>query len=507
MPTNKPRLASGRVATPEEPTFDKTELGSEPTDSSALDKTPIVVDVDGTLLRTDLTIESFLSFGSGQLAETRFLPSWILRGRAVLKRMISDRVEIAANLLPYNDAVLEFLSSARENGRPIYLASAADERYVKAIADHLGCISGVFGSDGTTNLASRARARRLLEKFGSNGFDYIGSGRNDSDVWAHARHAYVVNAPAAVERRLLLDHADPNVLKKRKQKAQAYLKALRIHQWVKNLLVFVPLVADLRFDTSSIIATSIAFLAFSFAASGIYVFNDLIDLPHDRQHSTKRFRPFASGKIPITHGLVMAPLSIAVGLGLGFGVSSAFCGMLILYLGITIAYSVRLKRVMILDVLILAALYTVRVLSGSVAIDVNVFSPWLVGFSLFFFLALAIVKRKTELVGRGGVDSGSAPGRGYRGEDLLILSGLAASSAFSAVVMLALYLNSDRVLGLYTSPEYLWLICPLLLYWIGRVLVLSQRGELHDDPVVFAVKDKASIVSGIGVLLTVLLAI
>lgn len=464
--------------------------------SQSTDSVPLVADVDGTLLRTDLLLESVFRFIRLAPFGLLNLPFWLKNGKAVLKARLAGRVELRPESLPFNQAVLDFLKREKQKGRPVYLASASDRRYIEALAEHLGFVDGVLSSDGRVNLAGSAKAERLVEAFGDAGFDYIGNERRDLQVWRHARKAILVDASDDLARRVREIHPDAEVLSQRRRGVTPYLRAVRPHQWLKNLLIFVPMLAAHRGETEAFAAASIAFVAFGLCASGVYVLNDLFDLAHDRDHPTKRTRPFASGEIPIVQGLALAPLLVAAGLALASTLSLRFITVMAIYLGLTSLYSVYLKRKMLLDVLTLSGLYTIRLVAGGVATSVVV-SPWLFAFSLFLFLALAIVKRETELVGRLDKQDERAPGRSYRPSDLIVLTALAAASGFNAVLVLALYMNSETVNELYQSPAYLWLICPLLMYWVGRLLMLSHRGHMDDDPVVFALTDRPSLLVGL----------
>lgn len=475
--------------------------------AASSDPTPLVVDVDGTLLRTDLSIESLLSFIHQAPSRLLTLVLWLSGGRAALKKRIAESLSLPPENLPFNKEVLDFARAEKKAGRPIYLASASDYRYVQTLADHLGFVDGVFASDGDVNLAGASKARRLAERFGPRGFDYIGNERRDLPVWQESRSAILVDAPKGVERQVRNRHPNPNILSSTDRTWKTYLQALRPLQWSKNLLVVVPLIADHRFAIADLGLALTAFIAFSFCTSSIYVLNDLFDLASDRNHPVKSHRPLASGAIPLLHGLAAVPILAGIGLALGSAIGFQFTLILVAYLVIAMAYSISLRKIMLLDVLALASLYTIRLLAGSIAIDVRVLAPWLLGFSVFFFLALAIVKRNTEIIRRSGVNSGALPGRGYSAKDLDVLTSIGTASGFSAVVVLALYINSERVQSLYQTPELLWLVCPLIIYWIGRVFMLGHRGEVDDDPVVFAITDRASLVTGLLVAVVVFAAI
>ena len=462
----------------------------EPRERPAEPKGPaLCVDLDGTLLNSDLLYESVLALLARNPLYLFLLPLWLLRGKAALKRELASRVSIPAETLPYNPRVLELLRTTAQ--RPRVLCTASDIGLVAPIAEHLGLFEQVIASDGRRNLSGRNKAQALVEAFGSRGFEYAGNGSIDVAVWEQAGGAWVVNNGAALARRAgrctqVHAHwpAEPRL--------RPWLKALRLHQWLKNLLVFVPLLASHRFLEPAVVGDAVlAFVAFGLCASGVYVLNDLLDLTPDRLHPRKRNRPFAAGRIPLLHGLFVAPLLAVAGLALAWLCSPGFALVLLAYYAMTLAYSLRLKRIVMIDVVLLAALYTVRIIGGTVAIGTEM-SFWLLAFSMFIFLSLALVKRYTELVSASSLGKTAASGRGYGVDDLPLLQSLGAASGYIGILVLALYINSPESLELYRNPKLLWLICPVLLYWISRVWVIAHRGDMHDDPIVFAATDRTS---------------
>lgn len=466
---------------------------------------PLVVDLDGTLIRSDMLLESFFALLATHPLRALKAAAQVRHGKAALKAALADEAVVDVSLLPFDERVVEYLRAEKEAGRPIYLASATDNRILLRFVDHIGFFDGVFGSDGTINLAGKAKAERLVSEFGEGGFDYIGNDTVDMAVWKTCRRAVVVNAGPNLLARLAKEHADVVNLGAPAIRPKSYLKALRPHQWIKNTLVFVPLVAGQYFEPVQILLAFLAFWAFSFAASSAYQLNDLLDLASDRDHPTKQTRPLASGGVPLLHGAFMVPGLFAVAMVLGALVSLEFLLVLLLYYAITVLYSLHLKRRMMVDVMTLAGLYTLRIVGGIAALSVAP-SHWLLGFSLFVFFSLAIVKRYVELIGRLRAEKGPPSGRGYVIEDIGMLGALSGASAFSAVVVLALYLTSEEVKELYTHPELLWFVCPIFMYWSSRILLIAHRGELHDDPVLFAAKDRISLVIGGMIFALVMLA-
>ena len=460
---------------------------------------PLCVDLDGTLLRTDTLVESILALLKARPLAAAWIPVWLLGGRARLKREIASRVSLNVAALPYNDELVAYLRTERAAGRRLVLVSATDRAIADAVAAHVGLFDDVLASDGSTNLKSRRKMEALRARFGSGGYDYAGNESADVVVWRDARVAIAVNA---TPRTVAAAGPDARVFSPRTNALRTVARAIRVQQWVKNLLVFVPLAMAHQVRDPLMLNAVIAFVAFSLCASGVYLTNDLLDLEADRRHATKRKRPFAAGDLNPAVGLVLAPLLFATSILLALTLPPAFLLALAIYVVLTTLYSFRLKHVALVDVVVLAMLYTGRMIAGSAATGVWP-SPWLLAFALFFFLSLAFVKRYSELYGLR--QSGELLGiRGYYASDLDLIANLGAVSGYLSVLVAALYINTDRVAGLYSEPHLLWLICPLLLYWISRVWLLAHRGELDEDPVVFAVTDRVSYLVG-GLIAAVLM--
>lgn len=471
----------------------------------ATENRPLCVDLDGTLLRSDILYESLLALLADNPLYLFLLPLWLLRGKAYVKRQLALRVKLPPETLPYDERVLDILRTTSQ--RPRVLCTASDRLLVQPIAEHLGLFEEVMASDGQTNLSGDNKGKALAERFGERGFDYMGNGHVDLKVWAHAGGAIVVNNDASLARAAAKQTEVLGHLPSQKGGLLTWIKALRIYQWLKNLLVLVPLLTAHRFlDISSIIDACVAFLAFGLCASGVYVLNDLLDLTPDRMHPRKRKRPFAAGTLPLLQGLLVAPLITLAGFALALACSPAFAAVLLCYYVMTLSYSLKLKRIVMIDVVMLAALYTVRIIGGTIAINSEL-SFWLLAFSMFVFLSLAMLKRYTELASALASGKEMAIGRGYSVADLPLVQALGAAAGYIGVLVLALYINSPESLALYTNPKLLWLLCPVLLYWISRMWIVSHRGDMHDDPIVFAAMDRGSqIVIGLCVLI-VLLAI
>jgi 4-hydroxybenzoate polyprenyltransferase/phosphoserine phosphatase len=463
---------------------------STTTQPDSLGKIPLVVDLDHTLVRSDLLHESFFqSISNGVLHHLRMLKH-LSQGKAPLKQYLADQSTIDYSLLPYNSDVLAVIKQAREAGRPVYLATASDRLHAEGVGAHLGLFDAILSSDGQTNLSGRAKAERLVEMFGEQGFDYIGDSAADMEVWVRANKAVTVGAGPGLRRRIEMRQplADHIALDKR---PTTWLRVLRIHQYAKNGLVFIPMIASQSLTMAALVQCLAAFLAFSFCASSVYIINDLVDLEADRKHPTKCNRPFASGAVPILHGLAAVPFLLALAFGFALSVSLLLAAVLAGYFAVTVAYSFSLKRKMMIDVVVLAGLYTIRVIGGAAAIRV-VPSEWLLAFSMFFFSFMALIKRYIELDTRIERGLGELVNRNYRKSDVSVVTALAAASGMNAVTIFALYVSSPNVQGRYHHPELFWLICPLLLYWIGRVLVMAHRRLIDDDPIVFALRDPRS---------------
>lgn len=464
---------------------------SDSGDDQATDEVPLVVDLDGTLLRTDLLDETLCRVLASDPLQLRHIPRWLLSGRATLKEQLAHHAEIDVANLPYSEAFADYLRAQVASGRPILLATGSDRRWARAIADHLGLFSDVLASDGKVNLSGKAKADALVKRFGHRAFDYAGNARADLPVWASARRGIVVNASAGINRRAAGLTGIERVFEPARATLRLWIKQLRIHQWVKNALVFVPMLAGHRAaDPAVWVESLIAFVAFGLAASSVYLLNDIVDLESDRAHARKRFRPLASGAVSIRSAFAAMALLFAAAFGCAAVLPWPFAVVLATYMATSTSYSLRLKRVSTLDVFTLAALYTLRVVAGGAATGI-VLSFWLLAFSLFLFLALAIVKRVSELV-QTSESTETLKGRNYSGADTLALMSLGTSSSFAATLVLALYVNSSEVQKAYARPALLWLICPLLLYWLSRIWIGALRGKIDQDPILFAFRDNVS---------------
>lgn len=450
----------------------------------------LCVDCDGTLIASDLLPESLcLLLKQNPLYIFRVL-LWFLQGRAVLKREIHKRVSLDVRTLPYYEDVLAYLKQEKERGRRLVLATASEQALGEAVAAHLNLFEAVHGSDGRTNLKRRAKLKFLKEKYGE--FDYAGDSSADLPIFEAARKSIVVGRKDGYADRLAAKDKLEKYFPHGGSRIGALIKAMRPHQWVKNLLIFLPLIMAHRAGDSVLLCdVSLAFAAFSLCASGVYLLNDLFDLEADRQHPRKRHRPLASGELSLWHGLIAAPILLVSAFVIAFGINASLLAALAIYFSLTFAYSLRLKQIVLVDIITLASLYTLRVLAGGFAAGVPV-SQWLLAFSMFIFLSLACVKRFSELLSLRRANLDEVKGRGYFASDLEQIAQFGSASGYISVLVLALYVKSPEVAALYRAPECIILICPLLLYWISRAWLLAHRGQLHDDPIVFALKDRVS---------------
>jgi 4-hydroxybenzoate polyprenyltransferase len=454
---------------------------------------PVCVDLDGTLIVGDLLWESFVALcRRSPLTAIQVLFS-LVKGRAHFKQRVAQEVAIDPATLSYRMELLDELKELHRNGVPLVLATASDRSYAQAISDHLLIFGDVMASDGRQNLSGRQKAASLVEKYGERGFDYVGNDWSDVPVWRASAGATVVAGPA----RLVQSLADrPSaarvVAARRRSRVRAFISALRPHQWTKNALVFVSVIAGHKLlQVDAVIAGAITFAAFSLCASAIYILNDISDIEADRRHPRKRLRPFASGELSIPVGVATALVLLAASVLLAvFGVSWQLAAVLGVYVAVTSAYTLHLKRVPVADVFTLTGLYVVRVVAGGVATDTRL-TTWLLAFALFFFLSLAFVKRYVELQG----SKGQLPGREYGPDDGLWMHAIGTSAGYMAVLVLALYVSTPEVTNLYSRPDVLWLLCPLSLFWLTRLWFRAGRRMVHDDPVVEALKDPTSYVS------------
>lgn len=455
---------------------------------------PLVVDLDRTLVATDTLFEGVARLVKRRPVLALALPFWLLGGKAGFKREVARRVELDVERLPFDRDLLDYLRAERERGRSLTLCTAADRRFATGIAEHLALFDDVIACDERAPFDAKAKPGVLIGRFGRGGFDYVGSDTSDLEAFEAARHAIVVNPSARLRRKLpRLSNVERTVGGPPQSRARAFLLALRPLHWVKNLLLFLPVLATIRLSAADeLIPATLGFITFCLVASSVYVLNDLLDLEADRRNPRKRRRPFASGRMQLQHGMLLFPVLLVAGFLLATTLPSWFVLTLAVYYVFTSLYSLWLKRVPLLDTIVLAGLYTLRVIAGAAAISV-VPSFWLLAFCTFLFLSIALAKRHAELLAPGvAAAPGTIPGRQYRPEDLDTLIAQGSASGYAAVLVLALYIDSDTVRSQYTHPEIMWLILPLLLYWVNKLWLNSQRREIEEDPIIWAVTNRVS---------------
>jgi 4-hydroxybenzoate polyprenyltransferase/phosphoserine phosphatase len=468
-------------------------LAATANEPRSVEHVPLYVDLDGTLIRSDLLHENLLALVRKRITLLWRLPFWLAKGRAFLKARLAETCELDAQMLPYRDSLLEYLRSERIRGRELVLATAANERQAQRIAAHLGMFSAVLASTDCRNLKGHEKCLAILEHCAGGPFAYAGNGRVDLPIWARAREGIVVGANRRVA---AAAHRATEIVREFDCPESRWLplvRAMRPHQWLKNVLVFVPLLtAHLWASAPARWSALVAFLAFSLVASGGYIVNDLIDVPSDRKHPRKRRRPIASGAVSAPAAVLLACALFIAGLTLAARTSSTFLAVIETYVVITFGYTALLKKRIVFDAITLAGLYTIRVIGGAIAIEVTL-SFWLLAFTMFFFFSLALTKRYSELVMLAAAGRKAASGRDYMVSDAGILASLGTGSGLVAVLVFALFINSQSTLAHYEHPELLWLLCVIILYWVARMWIKAGRGEMHDDPLVFAARDPNSL--------------
>ena len=468
---------------------------------------PLVVDLDGTLVKSDTLIESVLILIKRNPLSLVAIFFWLCKGRAYVKQQVGRRADLDVSSLPYNVDLLIDLRILREQGRCLVLATGADEHTAGQIAGYLNLFQQVIASDGLHNLTGSAKRDRLVAEFGQKGFDYAGNSRQDVIVWHAARHAIVVNAVPAVEKTVSAAMPSGKVYARPHTGIKPLFRALRPHQWLKNSLVFLPLVAAHRIpEMWLIIKGLLAFTAFCLCASSVYVLNDLLDLSEDRRHPRKRKRPFASGALTLEAGLVMAPVLLALSLLPALLLPMDFLSVLAVYYGLTILYTFYVKKIVMLDVIFLAGLFTVRMMAGSAAVAIWP-SHWLLAFSMFLFVSLALVKRYAELVIVQNERGRDAKARGYMVRDRELLAAMGIASGFLSILVLALYITSGAAKAYYGQDSVIWMACPLMFFWVSHIWIIAHRGNMVDDPLVFALRDPMSWVVFVLLLIIMVIAI
>jgi 4-hydroxybenzoate polyprenyltransferase/phosphoserine phosphatase len=465
---------------------------------------PLCVDLDGTLIHTDSLHEALMVASRDLLAVFKAVAR-LGRGKAAFKQSVYGIADLDAAHLPYNLQLIEFLRSEHARGRKLFLVTAADKGIAEAVATELGFFSEVICSDGARNLRGRAKADVLVERFGAKGFCYAGNDVTDLEVWKVAGSGILVNAPSRLGVRARAAVPIEAEFAPRQHNFKALIKAMRPHQWAKNVLVFLPIVASTEFfDITAWQRTALLFVSFCCAASSIYIVNDLVDLSADRRHPRKKLRPFASGNLSVRAGLLLSMALAALALVVGGPVGAI--PLVLGYAALSSSYSFVLKEKALVDVFILASLYTIRIFAGGV-VSGHAVTEWLIGFAIFMFLSLALSKRVAELIGTRSRAGGLLSRRAYADQDIPILQVMGVAAAFVAALVLSLYLQSQTARSLYLHPQWLLLVVVAVLFWFARVWLLTSRGKMDDDPVVWAVKDRQSQILGVIVAIAMVAAI
>jgi 4-hydroxybenzoate polyprenyltransferase/phosphoserine phosphatase len=465
---------------------------------------PLCIDCDGTLIKTDLLYEAVFLLIKQNFLKVFLLPFWLLKGKAFLKARLAENVTFNYSLLPYREEIIHKITEAKRDNRKIVLATASPQVWASEIQNHLQLFDEVLATNNIINLSGINKANMLVKYYGEYKFDYIGDSREDKFVFDKARNGILVSNSVNLVN--YVNNPKLEVIGKYNTKFTDYIEAIRVYQWLKNLLIFVPILAAHQLYNKELVINGIlAFLAFSFSASAIYVLNDLLDLENDRDHIRKRNRPFAAVKIPIKAGFLLIPFLLIVSLVNSVNLNPSFILVIFGYLFLTSLYSTWLKKQVIVDVMLLTCLYTTRLVAGAAATGISL-SFWLIEFSLFFFLSLALVKRYSELLIVLTDNKTKAMGRGYRTEDIPVLRSLGAAAGLGSVLIFSLYINAPETLNLYRNALWLWGVVPFILYWNTRLWMKTCRHEVEDDPILFAVKDWQTITAGACVLILFLLA-
>lgn len=469
---------------------------------------PLCVDLDGTLINTDSLWESCLRLISQKPLFLLLLPFWLFSGKAGFKYKVSQHVALNPASLPFNTKLLKFLTHQRLSNRRIVLVTAANKDIADSVSQHLNIFDDVIASNETQNLSGRNKANVLVERFGEKGFVYAGNANIDLKVWKHAAAAIVVNGSDSLAKKAgKLTTLEKNIPSEQKLSMKVILKAIRVHQWSKNLLIFAALILSHSWHNLAALQTvSYAFLSFSFAASAIYLINDLIDLEADRQHQSKRFRPLAAGTLSIQLAILLIPILLILSFVIAYQTNTDFVITLIVYLVLTTAYSLVLKPVALIDVITLTSLYTIRIIAGGVVISIPL-SYWLLAFSMFIFLSLALIKRFSELKNLVEQGETKSVSRGYHVEDLPVVSLFGITSGYISVLVLVFYIDDLHTNAIYTQPNWLWFVAISVLYWISRMWLIAFRGQMNEDPVSFAIRDRCSYAVSTAIAICMYLAI
>ncbi|HUU26147.1 MAG TPA: UbiA family prenyltransferase [Methyloceanibacter sp.] len=457
----------------------------------------LCVDLDGTLLKTDTLYETLLAALKARPRIILQLPFWLARGRHHLKQALAREVHGSLNpsSWPRQAEVELLIAEAKSSGKTVELISAADQTHICDLPLFRQMFDEVIGSSDGLNLKGEAKARLLRERH-PDGFAYVGDSAADLPVWRAATERFGVNVPPSVRRRAAREGIDLVELVPAHSALPGLIKSMRPHQWLKNLLVLVPLVLlGPRAELSDVFTFLCGFLLFGLLTSGTYVLNDIFDVESDRKHPRKRLRPIASGNLPFPLAAVAAVGLIAVALAGSLFLNATFAWTLLAYLALTLSYSLFLKRIPLVDVLAIASLFTLRIVAGMTLVGLPP-SEWLLIFSIFFFFSLALMKREVELGVMGKTGAQVLQGRGYAIEDRTLLLCFGAASGVASLVVFALFISSmmEQPSSPYATPQLLWGAMAALSYWIMRMWLLTVRGLMDDDPILYAARERASLI-------------
>lgn len=467
-------------------------------------ESPLFVDLDGTIINTDLLLEVSLKFLKQNPLNIFLLICWLIKGKAHLKQRLAEQVDINAATLPYNLEFLGFIKEQHERGRKLYLATASHQKYADAIAEYLGIFEGVLATSATFNMKGKNKLKHCLEV--SQKFAYAGNETFDFCLFEKADESFLVN-PTAAALRLSKKHPVTRIFQNKTSKFKILVKAMRVHQWLKNMLIFVPVfVSSLYLELTVWGDAIIGFILFSLLASATYLFNDLLDIEADRSHPRKCLRSIPSGMLSIQHAILLAMgLFMMTLMGSLVFTNTAFQLSILAYLALTLLYTFVLKTYVIADVISLASLFTIRIIAGAMVINV-LLSFWLLAFSMFTFFSLALVKRCAELKLLSKVNRDKTTGRDYLVEDYHLMQSFGVTSAFISLLLVAFYVQVAMTNEEYSSPLLLWATLPAFAYWFFRMWLKTNRGEMHDDPIVYSIKNKGSLVTICFILTITLMA-
>ena len=452
----------------------------------------LAVDLDGTLLKSNVLLETFWFVCGHNFFKALYSIFLLLKSKAALKNYLAYNSNIDVASLPYDQKIISYLKIFRKAGGKTVLITASSEILAIKISKYLKIFDYVYGSNEKTNLKGIKKAKLLTEKFGSNNFEYMGDSYDDILVWKTSKKIITVNISKKLKEKIDSTNKPKEHLMTRAFSILNYLKTLRIHQWLKNTIIFFPIIIVQKFEIQPLFYTFLAFCSFSFIASSSYIINDLLDLNSDRLHKNKYSRPFASGDIPIEHASILILIMLIASITIAYFINTSFLFIIIFYFLLSQTYSIFFKKIIVLDLFVISSLFTIRIFAGGTAANILI-SEWLITFSIFFFLSLATIKRQAELIHLKQIKKTLALGRGYKVDDLPIINLIALTTGYISVLILTLYINSISAIQLFNQIYAIWGICFVLLYWITKLVFVTNRGHMTDDPIIYALTNKSSL--------------